>query len=125
MAGDYRRNGCKNISIALNYKHKHFKKEKKFEDTCKNLGVISSSKAPTCYTPDLETFRKITLLPEIENIGNILKVLSAKQCRILAALIVKQAKIKEIQFYFGQPLFVCLGDEFLSHYFKSKLALKL
>ena len=100
---------------------KHFKKEKKFEDTCKNLGIIASSKSPSCYAPDLEIFAKITTLPNIETIGNIIKDLSTKQCRILASLLTAQSKIKDNQYYFGQPVFLSLGEEYLSHYFKAFL----
>lgn len=97
----------------------HFKGVKKYEDVCSNIGIIATSKAPECYCPDLTVFRKISALPNIETMGEQIKDLSAKQCRILATLLIKQSKIKTNGFYFGQKVFVCLGEDYLSHYYKA------
>jgi hypothetical protein len=98
----------------------HFKKSKKkdFDDTCKNLGIIATSKTPECFEPDLGTFKKISNLSIIENLGELVKDFTPKQNRLLANFFIAQSRLKENRFYFGQPLFVCLGEEYLSHYYK-------
>ena len=98
---------------------KSFSKQKKYEDTCKNLGIIATSKAPTCFEPDLDSFRKISSLPNLEELGKLIKDMSSKQARILAHLLQKQSKMLDRTFYIGQPVYVCLGEEYLSHYFKA------
>lgn len=99
---------------------KSFKKSKKkdLEDVCSNLGIIATSKAPECFEPDLGAFRKVSVLPDIEALGEITKNFSAKQNRLLANFFVNQSKLKDNKFYFGQPLFICLGEDYLSHYYK-------
>lgn len=99
----------------------HFNKVKKegYESICKKMGVIATNRAPDCFSPDLTVFRKLSALPSIESLGEIVKDFSPKQNRILSMFFMEQSKIKETEFYFGQPVFINLGEDYLSHYYKA------
>ena len=88
-----------------------------FEETCSKLGVAKFAPACRSFQPSTETLSEIKL-DLIKDLGNITKDLTPSQCRVLSYCFANASQINETEFTFGQEVYVCLGRELLSHYFK-------
>lgn len=95
----------------------HFSRLAKFEKPCSFLGIKAFATAPTCFSPDVFKLQKTN--PDIiYQIGAILKDFSSTEARVLIALL-RNIKTQE-KFYklkFGQPVYFCLSNNYLSNYF--------
>lgn len=95
----------------------HFNTTAKFEKTCVNLGVKKFSDAPSCYAPNVYFLGRKN--PDVINqLGFLLRDFTAQDQRIFLSLL-KQASSfeKKYKLKFGQPVYFCLGSDYLSNYF--------
>lgn len=96
----------------------HFKRTPYYEKTCTNLGVKHYANAPKCYSPDVYQLVENTNPEALSKLGLWLKDLSAKQSRILIAVLKRQGTMeKNYKLKFGQPVYFCFGQSYLSNYF--------
>lgn len=98
---------------------KHYKRGPRlFEDKCKNIGIHKDRLAPSCFSPDLLRLSKVDK-DIIKQLGELTKELTPSQNRILSHLFHTVSKINsEKEFYLGQEVYFCLGEDYLTHYFK-------
>jgi hypothetical protein len=95
----------------------HFSRLAKFEKPCSFLGIKAFANAPSCFTPDVFKLQKTN--PDIiYQIGNIMKDFTSAQARVLIALLRStRAQEKFYNLKFGQPVYFCLSNNYLSNYF--------
>lgn len=97
----------------------HFERMAKYEQPCAMLGVHKKSKAPDCYSPDIFKLRDTKNPDLLGSIGNMFRHLKPKQARILSFILSKQGgALERKKVKFGQPVYFCLGEDYVSHYFK-------
>lgn len=95
-----------------------FARTAKFEKPCKELGIKHFSSAPSCYVPDPYILAKQA--PDVVfKLGLMLKDFDAKEARVFMSL-VKQipGMRKNFNLALGQPVFFCIGNDYLSNYFR-------
>lgn len=97
----------------------HFEKVAKYEQPCAMLGVHRKSKAPDCFSPDVFKLRDVENPDLLGDIGKLFRKLTPKQSRILSFVLSKQGgALNRKKVKFGQPVYFCLGSDYVSHYFK-------
>lgn len=96
----------------------HFNRLAKFEKPCSFLGIKAFANAPSCFTPDVFKLQKTN--PDIiYQIGNIMKDFTSAEARILIALLRStRTQEKYYKLKFGQPVYFCLSNDYLSNYFR-------
>jgi hypothetical protein len=96
----------------------HFKKLAKFEKVCSQLGTKHYANAPSCYFPD--AYKLATQSPDmLYRLGLWFKDLTAQEARILGVLLNSTTSLeKRYKLKFGQPVFFCLGQDYLSNFFR-------
>jgi hypothetical protein len=96
----------------------HFKRAPKFEKVCSTLGVKHFANAPNCYDPDV--FQLASQDPEVLNrLGLLIKDMSSKDTRVFMSLMKRTIALeKAYKLKFGQPVYFCLGQPYLSNYFR-------
>jgi hypothetical protein len=94
----------------------HHEKYSKFEKPCIALGVTKQASAPSCFTPNVFRLQKHT--PDILNqLGFLLKDFSSADARILLGLLRSKQTYEKYKLMFGQPVYVRLGQDYLSNYY--------
>lgn len=96
----------------------HFKVNAKFEKPCAQLGVAKFADAPACYSPNVYFLGRRD--PNaIGQLGLLLRDFTAQDQRILLSVL-KQSKSfeKHYNLKFGQPVYFCIGNDYLSNYFR-------
>jgi hypothetical protein len=89
----------------------------KFEKPCKDLGVKRFSDAPSCYSPNVYLLGRKN--PDVlHQLGLLLKDFTAQDQRVFISLL-KQSKAfeKHYELRFGQPVYFCIGDDYLSNFY--------
>ncbi len=98
----------------------HYSRRKKegFEGKCKTLGVNKNVSAPSCFSPDAK--KLVSKRIPVQQLGDLVKDMSPSQLRLVSQLMKEASRIKEAapSFRFGQEVYVSLGRDFLTHYFK-------
>lgn len=95
----------------------HFKNNAKFEKPCYDLGIKKFSDAPACFSPNVYFLGRQN--PDLLfQLGMILKDFTAQDSRVFLALLKQQKSFeKNYNLKFGQPVYFCLGADYLSNYF--------
>jgi hypothetical protein len=95
----------------------HFALNAKFEKPCSELGVKRFTEAPNCFSPNVYLLGKKNP-DQLYQLGLILKDFSAQESRVFFSLL-KQANQFEKHYglKFGQPVYFCIGADYLSNYF--------
>lgn len=97
----------------------HYTTQRLYEAPCAQLGVEEEANAPACFSPDTKQLTSIST-DLIHSLGKILRGATSGQQRLLAHAVEAAAELAEsTRFKFGQPVFICLGKDVLSHYFKA------
>lgn len=96
----------------------HFKRNAKFEKPCTQLGVKHFAVAPACYSPD--PYILSAQSPDVlYRLGLLLTNFSAKEARVFMAILKQSGSLeKHYKLKFGQPVFFCIGNDYLSNYFR-------
>jgi hypothetical protein len=96
----------------------HFKQLARFEKVCSQLAVKHYADAPTCFSPNAWLLKKQdpnTLF----QLGLMLNSMTGPEVKTLMGLMMNQSMlIKRYGLKFGQPVFFCLGSDYLSNYFR-------
>lgn len=94
----------------------HYNSVRLFEQPCSQLGVSRNQVSPNCYKPNVSASRNIPL-NTILNIGRLTKDLDVLDLQYLSFVFLNASQLQDTPFKFGQPVYVCLGENYLSHYF--------
>ena len=96
----------------------HFKKGPKFyEELCVDLGFGSQHKPCPAFAPN--HYKLVRLEPDIlKQLNRITGKLTASTVRILAYTFKNINILKSVNLQFGQHVYFCFGEDYLSHYFK-------
>lgn len=96
----------------------HFKRNAKFEKPCTQLGIKHFANAPACYSPD--PYLLSDQAPDVlYRLGMLLNDFSAKQTRVFMSILKQTGALeKHYKLKFGQPVFFCIGKDYLSNYFR-------
>lgn len=96
----------------------HFKRGPKFyEELCIDLGFGPQHKPCPAFTPN--HYKLIRLEPDIlKHLNRITGTLSVSTMRILAYTLKNISVLKSVNLQFGQCVYFCFGEDYLSHYFK-------
>lgn len=96
-----------------------FKQSSKFERPCTELGVKHFSIAPACFSPNV--YKLGAKNPDvILQLGLLLRDFDASDTRILMAILKQQTAFeKHYSLKFGQPVYVRIGDDYVSNYYRA------
>jgi hypothetical protein len=95
----------------------HFDKIPKFSDVCSKLGVERHSKSPQCFNANVFLLQRVN--PDVlSHLGLLLSNMTPQQTRITLGLLLNRAGLDNLKLKFGQPVMFCLGDNYLSNYYR-------
>ncbi len=95
----------------------HHGKIAKFERPCIQLGVQQFASAPDCFSPDVYQLTKHNA-ELLNQLGLLVRDFTQNQFRILSFTFKSINIMLRHGLKFGQPVYFCLGKDYLSHYFK-------
>lgn len=96
-----------------------FKQNRKFEKPCTELGVKHFSVAPACFSPNV--YKLGAKNPDvILQLGLLLRDFDASDVRVLMSILKQQTAFeKHYGLKFGQPVYVRIGDDYVSNYYRA------
>ncbi len=96
----------------------HFKVGPKYyEELCSELGYGPQHKPCPAFTPN--HYKLVRLEPDILRVLNkVTSEMSPSQSRLLAFMFKNIGRLKAAELQFGQRVYFCLGEDYLSHYFR-------
>jgi hypothetical protein len=89
-----------------------------YEKPCEQLGVEGYALAPRCFKPNVHTLVQNTDPEFLSSLGRTCSKLDADSVRLLAFTLNSIAQVQDHGFMFGQPVYVSLGRDYITHYFK-------
>lgn len=96
----------------------HFKRQKKFEKPCADLGRKHFADAPSCYSPDVYVLAKHN--PEILfNLALLYKDFTSQQTRVLMSLFKKAKTFEKTKLQFGMPVYFSISNStYLNNFYR-------
>ena len=111
----------KDSKVTLNVKCStciHYQTAPLHNKVCAELGVTKNAMAPNCYSPDPAYMARSIPIQIIKDLGKHLRELDVTELQTLSFYIRNASMLQQKStFKFGQPVYVCLGNQYLSHYF--------
>lgn len=93
-----------------------FAKTARFEQPCEKLGVLRHANAPVCFVPNPFFMQKIQ--PDVLNqLGLLFREFNAPMKRVLLGLLRSGKTFEDMGLAFGQPVYFCMGEDYLSNYY--------
>lgn len=95
----------------------HFKRMKKFEKPCSDLGRKHFADAPDCYSPDVYILAKHN--PEILfNLALLYKDFTSQETRVFMSLLKKSKAFEKTKLQFGMPVYFSISNDYLNNYYR-------
>lgn len=83
---------------------------------CSKIGVKTYATAPSCYSPNVQVFRK-TGPDTFATLASILSTFSPQQSRILMGLLKSAGSLEKFGYTFLEKVYFRAGEDFLDNYY--------